>query len=261
MIMPDDTQEQTFLAVNQRFGFGIGLAPREKSDPGSYDDAKQEAFRKPDITRWKRIVSAIERKEGPIREVQRFAEDKKLIRYPESHYHQAFFRRPGNVSQVESQKISEWRIPYHVQEPSKLYEELLDPLELARFIITTKFLLVICLILPAAYGGIHLAAANFDFPSGPESLCWKTASIYTMVALPGMIFVSIIPHFVPGAEIGGYSLPLGWIERLSKTASWIILFGYVIARTYLVVESFVSLRAEPIGAFWTPGWVQMIPHL
>ncbi|KAK0619403.1 hypothetical protein B0T14DRAFT_431559 [Immersiella caudata] len=51
------------------------------------------------------------------------------------------------------------------------------------------------------------------------------------------------------------------VEFLGTVPSLTILAGYILARTYLVVESFVSLRAEPVGVFWTPAWLQMIPHL
>jgi len=34
--------------------------------------------------------------------------------------------------------------------------------------------------------------------------------------------------------------------------SFCVLAGYIMARTYLVVESFVSLRAEPISVFLMP---------
>ena len=36
---------------------------------------------------------------------------------------------------------------------------------------------------------------------------------------------------------------------------------YITARGFIVVESFISLRALPIGVFVTPAWLQMIPQL
>ncbi|KAK3936520.1 hypothetical protein QBC46DRAFT_419077 [Diplogelasinospora grovesii] len=41
--------------------------------------------------------------------------------------------------------------------------------------------------------------------------------------------------------------------------SWFV--SYMLARTYQIVESFVSLRSVPIGVFWTPSWIQMLPHI
>ncbi|KAK3370431.1 hypothetical protein B0H63DRAFT_486991 [Podospora didyma] len=40
-----------------------------------------------------------------------------------------------------------------------------------------------------------------------------------------------------------------------------VLFFYCLARVFLVIESFISLRAQPIGVFWTPSWLDMIPHV
>ncbi|KAK3375648.1 hypothetical protein B0T24DRAFT_664804 [Lasiosphaeria ovina] len=36
---------------------------------------------------------------------------------------------------------------------------------------------------------------------------------------------------------------------------------YLAARAFLVVQSFLSLRRVPIGVYWSPAWLQMIPHL
>jgi len=35
---------------------------------------------------------------------------------------------------------------------------------------------------------------------------------------------------------------------------------YSLARIFIVVESFIGLRRVPIGVYWTPAWLQMIPH-
>ena len=39
------------------------------------------------------------------------------------------------------------------------------------------------------------------------------------------------------------------------------VFLYIAARLYIVVESLISLRHVPIGVYWTPPWLQMIPHV
>ena len=39
-----------------------------------------------------------------------------------------------------------------------------------------------------------------------------------------------------------------------------VLVVYSGARLYIVVESFISLRKVPIGVYYTPSWLQMIPH-
>lgn len=37
--------------------------------------------------------------------------------------------------------------------------------------------------------------------------------------------------------------------------------AFVLARAYVVVEACISLRQAPIGAFWVPSWLQMVPHI
>jgi len=262
VVTSDDTKEPKSLGTGQRFDFGVGfefiLHGRTIDEfHGKYRDA----FQIPDITRWKRIISAIERREGPIRQVQRFASDEHFIRYPDCYYHQAFSRRPDNVHQIDRERITHYRT--HYQQPADFYREMLDPFSLAYFILTTEVLLSLILALPAAYGGIHLAVANFGFPSAPESLCWRISSIYTIVALPGImlwsfvlgiLFQRLVWKHLNGGEVK-------FVRFLLNLPSWTLLIGYIVARTYLVVESFASVRAEPIGVFWTPAWLHMIPHI
>ena len=63
-----------------------------------------------------------------------------------------------------------------------------------------------------------------------------------------------------------------WGKVESLKADWISLVGlgslatlcgltYVLARLYLVVEAFISLRNLPAAAFDTLQWTQLVPHL
>ena len=47
---------------------------------------------------------------------------------------------------------------------------------------------------------------------------------------------------------------------LYKAFCMLVLVVYSCARLYIVVESFISLRKVPIGVYYTPSWLQMIPH-
>lgn len=40
-----------------------------------------------------------------------------------------------------------------------------------------------------------------------------------------------------------------------------VLVMYIVARVYIVLESFLSLRSVPLGVFLSPAWLQMFPHL
>jgi len=111
-------------------------------------------------------------------------------------------------------------------------------------------------LFPAMYRGIHLIAWNFVSPTPVESLLWRVSSFTVMGAMPCWLSVLllyiIIVNLVPG--------------MMSLLEAGVLLFNYagvvlyLGARAYLVVESFISLRCVPIGVYWTPSWLQMIPH-
>lgn len=59
---------------------------------------------------------------------------------------------------------------------------LLDHFPLDRSIRNRQF--YIAMMLPAVYGGIHLAASSFDFPSVIESRLWLYSGLYITMGLP-----------------------------------------------------------------------------
>lgn len=62
-----------------------------------------------------------------------------------------------------------------------------------------------------------------------------------------------------------YNLLASEVRRKSHVLIYILagIGGalYVVARVYLVAESFVSLRALPTSAYDSPSWILTIPHL
>lgn len=115
-------------------------------------------------------------------------------------------------------------------------------------------------ILPLIYGGIHLAAWNFDFPSHVESILWKVSGFIIMGLIPVVLLLLFL-----GSAVGDY-LTSSSVEDYIEAASvlglvipGVILYGF--ARIFLVVESFISLRHVPIGVYAAVPWVQNIPHV
>lgn len=116
-----------------------------------------------------------------------------------------------------------------------------------------------------AYGAIHATAWHGYFPSRVEALLWRASSI--CIASSGLtwILINLLARSFPWFK--SY-----WeqVERLR--AHWTSLvslgvlaslcgFAYLLARVYLVVESFISLRKLPASAFGTVDWTQLVPHL
>lgn len=114
------------------------------------------------------------------------------------------------------------------------------------------------------YGGVHAAAWNDHFPSKVEAWIWRCSSIYA--ALCGLIWLSINMFAHMSRSLNNY-----WDEVVAFRVRWInyLVLGvvcsicgatYILARGFLVVEAFISLRQLPLGAYQTPDWTQLIPH-
>lgn len=128
----------------------------------------------------------------------------------------------------------------------------------------------VAMILPAIYGGIHLSAASFDFPSRTESQLWLYSGLYIALGLP---IWEVMAWFMAVYESTGMLDMLlrpccdanglhRMIWRFTRSIlGRLFLLGYALARTYIIVESFASLRHVPIGVYWTPDWLEMIPHI
>lgn len=113
-------------------------------------------------------------------------------------------------------------------------------------------------LLPVAYGGIHLAAWGFEFPSPAQSLLWKISCLIIM----SFVFIVIIPIYVIGGIIEEFQPgSTKTLDRISGTLILTLSIFYAVARIFLVLESFLSLRHVPIGVYAAVPWVQNIPHI
>lgn len=117
------------------------------------------------------------------------------------------------------------------------------------------------LVLPTVYGGVHLSGWNFNFPTWYEAAIWKAACISIAAALPalGACFLCV-------ALMDGWSMRMGSMMGLLYMVLLFVVVPVMLVflaafRGYIVLESFISLRAVPIGVYWTPDWIQTIPHL
>lgn len=153
-----------------------------------------------------------------------------------------------------------------------------------------------------AYGGLHLLAWNYDFPSSTEHTIWQIASVSTSgaffgfcVTIPGGYFGMWIwekviekkeetrqatqnhEHVSPGEE---KSRPMGekisWIfnvlwdhgsDKFFRWCLYVFITGFllaiipcILARFYLLVEAFVSMRRLPIGSYDMVQWGNFVPH-
>jgi hypothetical protein len=140
---------------------------------------------------------------------------------------------------------------------------------MADALIDRPFLVVLAVALPAVYGGVHLSAWKFEFPTPVEHLLWKIMCFIIIGAVPAMVGTLLILAlmFLCADGVGKLmGLTSGTLtgddlaELCYKIVGIIVLVAYGCARLYIVAESFLSLRKVPIGVYYTPPWLQMIPH-
>ncbi|KAK4158965.1 hypothetical protein QBC43DRAFT_305070 [Cladorrhinum sp. PSN259] len=117
----------------------------------------------------------------------------------------------------------------------------------------------LALALPIMYGGVHLAAWGFEFPTAAEAMAWKVASIIIASAFPSYATVVALVAFGISFSLSDQHIKVG--KSTIITSLGILLFVITVSRVFLVLESFISLRSVPIGVYWTPSWLQMIPHV
>ncbi|KAF4445955.1 hypothetical protein F53441_10344 [Fusarium austroafricanum] len=194
-----------------------------------------------DIQRWNYVIRAVENLDGKIQEPQPFRDSHQRARYPDQNFHNSFLRSAGNVQYSEESRI--------------------DPDQILSFILNNPILLVLILVLPGLYGGIHLGSPRIPFPSDLESLLWKIASIDIIVSMPVFLLISVIGLGISQRYLKYESIAHDSWATFYKFPAHVIFIGYSVSRGFLVVESFISLRALPIGTYWTPSWLQMIPHI
>jgi hypothetical protein len=114
------------------------------------------------------------------------------------------------------------------------------------------------------YGGLHLLAWNAAFHAPIYGLLWKVSGITTanlgiIPLLAGLILLisrGSIRYTTP-RRCTPYRVVLVLLCLL--TYSFTLL--YVLARVYLVVESFLDLAYVPESVLVTPNIVLYIPHL
>ncbi len=120
-------------------------------------------------------------------------------------------------------------------------------------------LMFFCLITlsPALFGAIHVAAWNISFLSTVEQWLWRGSALYCCIA--GIITTLIV--FLPS-----FTEDRSWISEdvefvIDNAAFFIICSIYVIARIFMIVEVFLSLRALPQSAYEEVQWSSFIPHI
>lgn len=111
------------------------------------------------------------------------------------------------------------------------------------------------------FGGIHLAAWNFDFPTRAEQILWWVASLWCTFSVFGLFILDLI--VMSANKYWGYwETVIGWggIRATIIGLLRIMPALYVLARLYLLVEIFRTLWFLPESAY-VATWATNIPHV
>lgn len=115
------------------------------------------------------------------------------------------------------------------------------------------------------YGAIHLAGWNEIFPTALESWFWKASAMYIIFSGVLWSLLNLLGHMSGKIWWYWYEILAGGKSRRSHVLLYVLCaiggILYVVARTYLVVEAFVSVRALPAAAYQSPSWVLTVPHV
>jgi hypothetical protein len=98
----------------------------------------------------------------------------------------------------------------------------------------------IFLLIVIIFGGIHVVAWQFHFPTYAEQLTWRICSIVSTI-IP--IIFGLYFHF----------------SEDEYNVSTVIVGFYVVVRLYMFVEMFVGLRSVPASVYKTPEWSDYFP--
>jgi len=143
------------------------------------------------------------------------------------------------------------------------------------------FLMLGCL--SVLYGGAHAGAWNTHLPSTVERLLWRVSSVIAGIFVPlslALTFCMVIAIEIT-TELGEWvklHFPW-WHSENNRFTNWFVkqpvnsavvvlvvtyliagVSAFIFARSFLVVESFISLRSLPKGSFKTVPWSNYWPH-
>ena len=246
----DRSQWVVALVPGQALDCGVrpnGLALEDVDDGFIYPSTK-------DVLRWKKLSEWIDNydRQNPTKTIVRdYIGDR--------NYSKALYNALQEVLKI---RTSSGPLIAHAPNFPGNWSLSLDRASWFVAIILITFLpvfLMLLVVLPLVYGGVHLTTWNFGFSSKIEHLLWKIACIDIMGTIPfGLILDQCLYHLFIRSAKGSLT------ASLTTTLSWVLFIPlflfYALSRIYIVVESFISLRHVPIGVYAAIPWVQDMPH-
>jgi hypothetical protein len=116
------------------------------------------------------------------------------------------------------------------------------------------------------YGGVHLVAWQYNFQTNAEGTMWRIASIITTSSGLIILLAQILDHSEDSGP--GFYLNTSLLEQLKSSLLmglgifiWVLVFVEILARSFLVIESFRALPNSPSSVYEIPRWTAYLPHI
>ena len=161
-----------------------------------------------------------------------------------------------------------WPLNRHIEECTslKLWDIATGTEWVVRFNEDRSSSLLLGLILAGfLYGGLHLLAWKVPFASKAERILWHFSAI--LITSAGVGFAGLSWYYYGGLYYyGGFLGKLGDILTgvgvvFGVLCAFAMCMGYLLARTFLVVECFLQLSRLPASAYETLEWSVYFPHI
>jgi hypothetical protein len=111
------------------------------------------------------------------------------------------------------------------------------------------------------FGAVHLTAWNFVFPTSTERTVWRVASIFCALPMILILGYAVIFEVLEEVETLSSSRLYKYADKIIWTVLTIfVCFGYIVARLFMIVETFRTLLFLPPSAYIAT-WASNVPHI
>ena len=133
---------------------------------------------------------------------------------------------------------------------------------LAEFLLLEEFTnTVLCSLVLMCYGGIHLTAWNFHFPTKTEMWMWRWSGLLLLCTVPTIIIISAMGGIHSIFQKRNWEVCDRLLTIIAALIMMALCAGCLFSRAFIVVEAFISLRAVPISVYAVLPWSNYIPHI
>ncbi|OCL11802.1 hypothetical protein AOQ84DRAFT_286469 [Glonium stellatum] len=114
----------------------------------------------------------------------------------------------------------------------------------------------------ALFGALHTLAWNLEFPSYVERVMWRVASLICTV-FPLYLLASTKPVVGRLAKLDNCFYHLEHANQRSRLWYFVLFLTsvFIVARLFLIVEAFISVRYLPESVYHSIKWPNYLPHI